>query len=77
MDRAKRAGEYQDRKAEAAVRGRDEQNAEVILNLTACLFPSYVVSGSVGFGYVLYIRSLASFAAASSDEKIRCLDYLN
>jgi len=28
VDRAKRAGEYQDREAEAAVRGRDEQNAE-------------------------------------------------
>ena len=44
--------------------------------LAACLFPPYVVSGSVGFSHVLYIRSLASFATASSDEKIRRLDFL-
>ena len=43
MDRAKRAGEYKDREAEAAIRGRDEQDAEIILNLAACLFPLYVV----------------------------------
>lgn len=44
--------------------------------LATCLFPPYVVSGSVGFGHVLYIRSLASFATASSDEKILRLDSL-
>ena len=44
--------------------------------MAACLFPPYFVIGSVGFGHVLHIRSLASLAAASSDEKIRRLDFL-
>ena len=38
--------------------------------MAACLFPPYFVTGSVGFGHGRLVRSLASLAAASSDEKM-------
>ena len=44
--------------------------------LAACLFPPYVVSGSVGFSHVLYYTLLCPCLSASSMTKILRLNFL-